>query len=98
MCGNVENNKKDGQRGRVSPPKKGHSLDKLQSISESESVGKVYRVMVVDDSLLPRVAARALINASPSLRLVGEAASGQEALQIVDALRPDLLLVDVHMP
>jgi len=54
--------------------------------------------MVVDDSLLPRVAARALINASRTLRLVGEAASGQEAVQILDALRPDLVLVDVHMP
>jgi DNA-binding NarL/FixJ family response regulator len=54
--------------------------------------------MVVDDSLLPRVAARALINASSVFRLVGEAASGEEALQVVAGLGADLALVDVNMP
>src|SRR5260221_13902628 len=54
--------------------------------------------MVVDDSVLPRAAAKALVDAFDGLRLVGEAASGEEALQIVGSLKPDLVLVDVHMP
>jgi DNA-binding NarL/FixJ family response regulator len=54
--------------------------------------------MVVDDSVVPRAAAKALLNASSSLRLVGEAASGDQALQILDTVKPDLVLVDVHMP
>ncbi len=54
--------------------------------------------MVVDDSVVPRLAARALINASSTFRLVGEAASGDEALRIVDSVHPDLALVDVNMP
>jgi DNA-binding NarL/FixJ family response regulator len=55
-------------------------------------------VLVVDDSIVPRAAARAMLNATSDLRLVGEAASGAEALQSVDSLKPDLVLMDVHMP
>lgn len=58
----------------------------------------MFRVVVIDDSVLPRVAARALINSSKTLRLVGEATSGQEALEVVRQARPDLVLVDVDMP
>jgi DNA-binding NarL/FixJ family response regulator len=39
-----------------------------------------------------------MLNATSDLRLVGEAASGAEALQSVDSLKPDLVLMDVHMP
>jgi two-component system, NarL family, response regulator LiaR len=73
------------------------SLDKLQSISEPDN-HKIFRVVVVDDSVLPRAAAKALLNASGSLRLVGEASSGDQAIQVVNAAKPDLVLMDVHMP
>ena len=73
-------------------------LDKLDSIAEPLADRKVYRVVVVDDSLLPRAAARALLNASESLRLVGEASSFQNALEVLDMTKPDLVLLDVHMP
>jgi DNA-binding NarL/FixJ family response regulator len=53
---------------------------------------------VVDDSVLPRAAARAMLGSASNLRLVGEASSGAEALTIIDALKPDLILMDVHMP
>ena len=39
-----------------------------------------------------------MLGSAPGLRLVGEASSGSEALRDVDALRPDLVLMDVHMP
>lgn len=39
-----------------------------------------------------------MLNATSDLRLVGEAASGAEALKSVDSLQPDLVLMDVHMP
>jgi len=55
-------------------------------------------VLVVDDSLLPRTAARAMLGAGSDLRLVGEASSGAEALKAIESLRPDLVLMDVHMP
>ena len=52
----------------------------------------------MDDSVLPRAAARAMLSAAPNLRLVGEASSGAEALTAIDGLKPDLILMDVHMP
>jgi len=58
----------------------------------------VFRVLVVDDSVLPRTAARAMLGSASDLRLVGEASSGAEALKAVDSLKPDLILMDVHMP
>lgn len=54
--------------------------------------------MVVDDSLLPRHAATSLLGASERLRLAGVAASGEQALEIFESIRPDLVLVDVDMP
>ena len=75
-----------------------HAVDKLQSIANTASRGKVYRILVVDDTQLPRVAARALLAGSDRFRLVGEAMSGAEALELIDALKPDLILMDVHMP
>jgi len=55
-------------------------------------------VLVVDDSVVPRAAAKSLLAAAAGLRLVGEAASAQEAFRQVAALKPDLVLMDVHMP
>jgi DNA-binding NarL/FixJ family response regulator len=52
----------------------------------------------VDDSIVPRTAARAMLGTTPELRFVGEASSGAEALRAMDSLRPDLVLMDVHMP
>lgn len=54
--------------------------------------------MVVDDSIVPRTAARAMLARSSDLRLVGEASNGQEALRAVGNLKPDVVLMDVHMP
>jgi two-component system, NarL family, response regulator YdfI len=55
-------------------------------------------VLVVDDSVLPRAAARTMLGSAPGFRLVGEAASGAEALRAMEAMKADLVLMDVHMP
>jgi len=54
--------------------------------------------LVVDDSLLPRLAARALLAEAKDMHLCGEVASGEQALKAASALRPDVVLMDVHMP
>src|SRR5260370_23155163 len=67
-------------------------------MAKGGSERKIFRVLVVDDSILPRAAARAMLSTASNLRLVGEASSGAEALNVIDALKPDLILMDVHMP
>src|SRR5438046_7644187 len=54
--------------------------------------------MVVDDSIVPRTAARAMLASAAELRHVGEASNGADALKAIGALKPDLVLMDVHMP
>lgn len=44
------------------------------------------------------MAARTMLRDSPGFRLCGEAASGEEGLKAIAALKPDLVLMDVHMP
>jgi DNA-binding NarL/FixJ family response regulator len=55
-------------------------------------------VMVVDDQVSFRRAARALIDATPGFEAVGQAASGPEGLRRAAELRPDLVLMGVLMP
>ena len=54
-------------------------------------------VLIVDDQLPFRSAARAVVRATPGFEVVGEAASGEEALEQVDALAPKIVLMDINM-
>lgn len=56
------------------------------------------RVLIVDDQAIFRAAARDVVAATPGFLLVGEAASGPEALRAIDRLAPDLVLLDVRLP
>lgn len=56
------------------------------------------RVLVVDDSRPFRVAARSVLGRVPGFTLVGEAESGEEAVDRVAELSPDLVLMDIKMP
>ena len=53
---------------------------------------------MVDDSIVPRTAARAMLGSTTDLRHAGEASSGADALRAMEASKPDLVLMDVHMP
>ena len=55
-------------------------------------------VLVVDDQLPFRLAARAVVRRADGFDLVGEAASGEEAVSMVAQLGPDLVLMDINMP
>ncbi len=56
------------------------------------------RVVLVDDEALLRAGLRALLTVEEGLEVVGEAADGDEALALVRAQRPDVVLMDVRMP
>jgi DNA-binding NarL/FixJ family response regulator len=56
------------------------------------------RVLVVDDQLPYRRAMTAVVEATVGFEVVGEAASGEESLAVADAVRPQLVLMDVNLP
>ncbi|MER7796546.1 response regulator transcription factor [Microbacterium sp. NPDC096154] len=56
------------------------------------------RVVLVDDQALFRAGIRMLIASQPDLEVVGEAGDGREALEVVRATRPDVVLMDIRMP
>ncbi len=56
------------------------------------------RVVIVDDSSLARTILREIIQADGDIEVVGEAQNGYEAVGLVDALKPDLVTMDIDMP
>ena len=55
-------------------------------------------VLVVDDQPPFRMAAKSVVRGTPGFDVVGEADSGEQALEQVAALSPDLVLMDINMP
>lgn len=56
------------------------------------------RVLLVDDHAVVRQGLQSLLVDDPDFALVGEASDGQTALQQVESLRPDVILLDIRMP
>lgn len=56
------------------------------------------RVGIADDQALIRRGIRLLVENEPDLEVVGEAANGIEAVDLARRARPDVMLIDVHMP
>ncbi|MFI7343606.1 response regulator [Streptomyces sp. NPDC050085] len=55
-------------------------------------------VVLADDERMVRTALRAILSAEPDIEVVGEAATGAEAVSVVREARPDVVLMDVRMP
>lgn len=58
----------------------------------------MYRVLVVDDALYSRTLMRDILESSGRYQVVGEAATGSEAISRFESLRPDIVTMDVVMP
>jgi len=56
------------------------------------------RVVLAEDHTLVREGIRTLLGFVDDIELVGEASDGEEALRVVEATRPDVLLLDMRMP
>jgi DNA-binding NarL/FixJ family response regulator len=56
------------------------------------------RVLIVDDQALVRAGFRMILESEEDIEIVGEAGDGLEALEAVQELRPDVVLMDIRMP
>jgi DNA-binding NarL/FixJ family response regulator len=56
------------------------------------------RLLLVDDHAILRSGLSALLELEPDMEVVGEASSGEEALERVKALRPQVVIMDIDMP
>jgi len=60
--------------------------------------GAALRAVLVDDEPLARAGLRAILARDPGVEVIGEAASGSEAVTVVESCRPDVVFLDVEMP
>ena len=56
------------------------------------------RVVLADDDPMIRVGLRTIIDHEPDLRVIGEAADGDQVIEVVTRVRPDVVLMDIRMP
>jgi DNA-binding NarL/FixJ family response regulator len=56
------------------------------------------RVLLVDDEAMVRAGLRLVLESEPDIEVVGEASDGVGALAAAGQLKPDLVLIDIHMP
>lgn len=56
------------------------------------------RVLIADDHTIVRAGVRLLLEAEPDMEVVGEALTGDEAVRLVENLRPTVVLMDIAMP
>ena len=56
------------------------------------------RVLIVDDHEAVRVGVRAILGNRPGIQVCGEAVNGREAIEKTQALRPDIVILDITMP
>jgi DNA-binding NarL/FixJ family response regulator len=61
-------------------------------------VRSVIRLIIADDHPIVRTGLKGMLADRPDFALVGEATNGQEAVELVEQLRPDVVLMDLRMP
>jgi DNA-binding NarL/FixJ family response regulator len=65
---------------------------------ESQAGDRPIRVILADDQALVRAGFRSLLDAQPDIEVVGEAADGEQSIDMALQLTPDVVLMDVRMP
>ena len=64
----------------------------------ADALARSVRVVLVDDDALVRAALRLILEGHPDITVLGEGADGRSGLDAVRSLRPDVVLMDLHMP
>lgn len=66
--------------------------------SPAEIPHPVIRIVIAEDQALVRRGAALLLSMEPDMEVVGQASNGVEAVELTQLLRPDVVLMDLHMP
>lgn len=56
------------------------------------------RIVVADDHKLIREGIKKLLELNDNIKIVGEASNGEELIEVVNLLKPDLAITDINMP
>jgi DNA-binding NarL/FixJ family response regulator len=59
---------------------------------------KIWKILIVDNHPVARAGLKLVLEATSDFKVIGCAASGQEAIQLCQELQPDIILMDVNMP
>ncbi len=86
----------DGERTISVIAPEGRAADAKES--EEEQANRHIRVVVADDHHMTRSGVKNALSQSSEIEVVGEASNGYEALELVDSLSPDVLVLDIEMP
>src|SRR4030088_1255357 len=91
-----------GEAGGVKLSDRRHSplrsvASRMRQANEFRHSRACGRLVIVVDNQFARAGARRLIDGASDLEVVGEAASGQAALDVCERLRPDLVLMDLQL-
>jgi DNA-binding NarL/FixJ family response regulator len=70
----------------------------MLSMGEIQRTSRQTRVLIVDDQRPTRQGLKAVLTLSPRVEVIGEAADGQESVDLVAERHPDVVLMDVQMP
>jgi len=68
------------------------------SLARCAPIARMIRILIVDDHDLFRAGVRSILEHEDGLDVVGECASGEDALEVVRREAPDLVLMDINMP
>jgi DNA-binding NarL/FixJ family response regulator len=71
---------------------------RLRLVQGSDRAAGTIRVAVADGQRLLRAGVRVLLEREPGIVVVGEAATGEEAIALAHRTRPDVVLIDIHLP
>ena len=71
---------------------------RIGGTEREKSLISVIRTFIVDDAPIIRQGIRHLLSEEEDIQIVGEAADGPEAVEVIKTLRPDLLFLDIQMP
>jgi two-component system chemotaxis response regulator CheB len=69
-----------------------------RSFTRASEPMAVIRTLIVDDSAFVRKVVREMLSSSPEIEVVGQARNGEEALRMVEELKPDVVTCDLLMP